>query len=143
MEADLPCPPGEVFPLLEDMEAWRVWAALPDSGTHLFGPERGAGAGVRWDDPRYGSGEVMITASRPNELVQYSVEVEGGALLIQGYLALIPSDSGTHLRWREEGEFGWNPLLGYAARGMSSTQAEAMRAGLDRLRALLDERDEG
>jgi hypothetical protein len=140
VEAELPRPPGEVFPLLSGMEAWRTWAALPDSGTRLFGPPEGAGAGIRWDDPRYGSGEVLITGSRPPELVEYTVEVEGGALSITGRLELTPSASGSRLAWREEGEFGWNPLLGYAARGMSASQAEAMRAGLERLRALLEER---
>jgi hypothetical protein len=140
VEDELHHPPEEVFPLLDNMESWRRWAALPDSGTQLFGPPSGTGAGIRWDDPRYGSGEVRITESRPLASVGYIVEVEGGALTIHGLLTLEASAPGTRLRWREEGKFGWNPLLGYAARGMPASQAEAMRAGLDRLRGLLEER---
>jgi len=35
--------------------------------------------------------------------------------------------------WRERGDFGWNPLLGYVARTMDRTQGAQMEAALARL----------
>jgi hypothetical protein len=101
-----------------------------------FGPPTGVGAGVRWDDPRYGAGEVRIVGSEEDRMVEYEVIVENGALTIHGSITLEPEGVGTRVRWVEEGDFGWNPLLGYAARGMSSSQAETMRQSL---RMLSDE----
>ena len=131
--------PSTVFPFLNRMDMWQLWAPMPGSGSEFFGPSEGVGAGMRWDDPQYGSGEIQITGSVPNAEVVYSVEVENGALIVQGRFSLTPQASGTLLQWEESGDFGWNPLMGYAARGMGSSQAEAMRVSLERLVRLLEE----
>jgi hypothetical protein len=94
-----------------------------------------------WDDPRYGKGTYRVLLSDPGNLVEYEVRIEGGSLTIQGTLSLEPEGGGTHLRWLERGDFGRNPLMGYAARGMAGSQGEAMRANLDSLTALLERRD--
>lgn len=129
----LSAPPSRVFPLLDHLTAWEAWTPFPESGLEAFGPASGPGAGIRWQDPRYGKGEARITMTRPDAEVRYEVEVEGGALTIRGVLALAPEGAGTRLRWVEEGDFGWNPLMGFAAREMASSQGEAMRASLARL----------
>jgi len=71
--------------------------------------------------------------SRKNVSVAYEVDIEGGSLTIRGRLTLEPEGDGTRIRWVEEGDFGWNPLLGFTARGMASSQGEAMKASLARL----------
>ncbi len=129
----LPAPPSEVYPFLVDLTAWGAWTPFPDSGLETFGPASGPGAGIRWSDERYGSGEARITSAEPNRRVEYQVLIEGGSLTIHGTLSLEPEGNGTRVRWVEEGDFGWNPLMGYAARGMSDSQGEAMRASLQRL----------
>ena len=70
---------------------------------------------------------------------EYEVQVEGGALEIRGVLSLSPEGGGVRLLWSERGDFGWNPLMGYAARGMGASQEEAMRSNLKTLQGLLDE----
>ncbi len=135
---DLAYPPEAVFPHLNRMESWTHWTAMPDSGTTLFGPAEGPGAGLRWDDPRYGSGHARITENRPGRSVEYRVEIQGGALKVRGILSLTPLATGSRIHWVEEGDFGWSPLMGYAARGMASSQNEAMEAGLGRLEELLE-----
>jgi hypothetical protein len=110
---------------------------MPESGTEITGPPQGVGAGMRWDDPRYGRGRIEITESRPNSKVSYAVEVEEGTLRIRGILSLRLEGSGTRLTWEESGDFGWNPLMGYAARGMGGSQGEAMRASLEKLALIL------
>jgi hypothetical protein len=110
---------------------------MPESGTEVSGPREGVGAGLRWDDPRYGKGRLEITESVSNAQVSYTVDVEEGALRIQGVLSLRPEGSGTRLSWQESGDFGWNPLMGYAARGMGRSQGEAMRASLEKLESII------
>ena len=142
-EALLPCPPDDVFPYLAEMEAWTLWNTMPDSGLTTVGPASGEGAGLRWDDPRYGSGEMRVVRSRPPRELRYEVSMEGGDLQVRGILHLEERDGRTRLVWTEVGDFGWNPLLGYAARGMARSQARAMEESLASLARLLQEEGEG
>ncbi|MGD2124235.1 MAG: hypothetical protein PVJ76_21070, partial [Gemmatimonadota bacterium] len=56
---------------------------------------------------------------------------------IRGTVRLEGDGDGTRLIWEESGDFGRNPLMGYAARGMGGSQAKAMEASLDSLAVLL------
>lgn len=130
--------PEEVFPYLDTPELWIKWNTVPAAGLTFDGPARGPGAGFHWNDSQYGSGSFVVAETEPYSRVAYEVAVEGGSLSVQGRLDLETEDGGTRIRWMEHGDFGRNPLLGYAARGMASTQAEAMRSGLETLRELLE-----
>lgn len=138
-EADiiLPESPVSIFPLLDSPEAWEEWFPMPEAGVEHFGNPRGAGAGIRWDDPQYGKGEMRITLSSPDSLIGYEVEIEGGSLVVRGELALSPVPGGTRVFWKEEGDFGRSPLMGYAARGMAGSQGEALKESLEALRRLV------
>jgi len=139
VEADLPAPPSTVFHFLNRMDRLVLWTSMPESGSNFLGPEEGVGAGLHWDDPQYGEGQVRILVSEADTLVEYLVLVEGGSLEIQGVFSLRPEGAGTRLHWQERGDFGWNPLMGYAARGMAASQREAMRSALEALRSRLEE----
>lgn len=139
VEETLPAPPEAVFHHLDSPASWQGWSPMPETGLTSFGPPRGEGSGLRWDDPRYGRGEVVLTECVPRERVAYRVEVEGGSLLYFGTFQLTPAAGGTRIHWRETGDFGWNPLTRYAARFMRGSQARAMEAGLERLARLLAE----
>ncbi|MGD8361308.1 MAG: SRPBCC family protein [Gemmatimonadota bacterium] len=139
-EAVLPAPPSAVYPFLNRISAWEAWTPFPETGLEVFGPPDGVGAGVRWDDPRYGKGEARIVEVRQDTAVGYEVLIEGGALTIRGSLTLISEGDGSRVRWTENGDFGWNPLMGYAARGMASSQGEAMKSSLVRLAAAVARR---
>lgn len=136
-EALLPTTPDRVFPLIQDPMAWSRWSSMPETGAERFGEETGVGAGFRWDDPRYGRGTMEIISAVQEREVQYRVDVEGGALAISGILTLEQVPEGTRVEWRERGDFGRNPLLGYAARGMARSQGRALQESLERLALLL------
>lgn len=136
-------PPEEVHPHLERAASWTEWTPSPESGYEYFGPEEGEGSGRRWDDPGYGSGEFVVTRSDPPVLVEYEVEVEEGSIRIRGRLEVEPADGGSRIRWREEGDFGWNPLLGYVAGRMQEMQAEQLGASLEALDEALADDDAG
>ena len=132
-EAVIQASPEEIFPFLNSLSAWAQWSPMPESGLETFGSAQGVGAGLRWDDPQYGDGEIRVVSSHANSAIGYVVEVEGGTLKIEGTLSLTEEKGGTRIVWREEGDFGWNPLMGFAARGMPSSQGEAMRESLKTL----------
>jgi uncharacterized protein YndB with AHSA1/START domain len=133
----VPAPPDSVFPYLESAEAWSLWTPSPETGVVLFGPETGPGSGRRWDDPGYGRGEFVIVDMERPRFVEYEVAVEGGAIRITGHISLSPTGEGTRITWRERGDFGWNPLLGYLAGRMDELQGGQLEVSLDVLRRLL------
>ncbi len=138
-EADtvLPAAPSMVFPFVNRIDSLVLWNLMPESGSEFLGPAEGVGAGLRWDDPQYGEGQFQIQVSQAETRVEYEVLVEGGSLRINGIFSLSREGGGTRLHWAEKGDFGWNPLMGYAARGMGAAQSEAMRSSLETLRSRL------
>ena len=144
-EADalLPASPSVVFPFLDRPDQWVLWNAMPESGSTYVGPEKGVGAGLDWDDPQYGVGSYRVLESDPPTFVRYEVRIEGGSLTILGRVSLEDQGDRTLIRWVEGGDFGWSPLMGYAAQGMGDSQSEAMQANLDSLKVLIESEEAG
>lgn len=133
LEAD----PEVVFPHLDSPRAWRAWTTWPDTGLVSEGPARGAGARMSWNHPEYGDGLFEIVETDPVEMVRYRVAVEKGTMVTTGVLRLEPEAGGTRLTWRETGDFGWNPLMGYWALAMETAQGRELTKGLQRLSELV------
>lgn len=138
VEADFSSSASQLFRFIERPQQWIRWNPLPASGAEFLGPESGPGAGFEWNDPQYGSGRFVILSVDPPKSMEYEVSIEDGRLVIRGRIELSDSGGRTRLEWREDGDFGWNPLMGYAARGMADSQSEAMRASLRTLEGLLE-----
>ena len=138
VEADVPGSPPQIFRFIERPDQWVRWNPLPASGVEFLGPESGPGAGLEWNDPQYGRGRFVILSVDPPNTMEYEVSIEDGRLMIRGRIDLSESGGRTRLQWREDGDFGWNPLMGYAARGMADAQSEAMRASLETLEGLIE-----
>lgn len=132
----LASPPDVVFPLVDAPEAWRLWTAWPDSGLVTEGPQRGVGARLTWNDAELGDGSFEIVAADAPRSVRYRVDVQGGSMHTDGTFLLEPDGSGTRVTWREEGDFGRNPLMGYWARLMSRAQGKELDKALLRLDSL-------
>ena len=129
---------AEVFVRVDSLVMWDEWTIWGDVPSTLEGPGRGTGAVRVWDDPAYGSGRFTIVESLPGRSLRYRVIVEGGAMTILGSFVFAPDDEGTNVTWREEGDFGRNPLLGYVARTMDESQGDELERSLQRLRSLLE-----
>ena len=129
IEAD----PTEVFPFLNDLGRWDRWTNWGDIDSELSDPSRNVGASRTWNDPNFGSGSVTIIESGSPTFVHYQVEIEGGAL-VNGSLTIESVEGKSRVTWREEGDFGRNPLMGYVARGMPESQRAQLADGLEKLR---------
>ncbi len=125
--------PTEVFPFLNDLSRWDGWTNWGDIESELSDPPRNVGASRSWDDPNFGSGSVTITSSVAPTLVRYEVEVEGGAS-VSGELRIEAVEGASRVTWREEGDLGRNPLMGYVARSMPESQGAQLAEGLEKLR---------
>jgi hypothetical protein len=86
----------------------------------------------------YGQGEFIVESLDASREVQYEVAVEGGAILIRGTIQLAASDGATTVHWREVGDFGWNPLLGYLVGRMNELQGAQMESSLANLKRLVE-----
>lgn len=133
----VPLPADVVFVYLEDLSLWREWSSMGDVEGTLSDPATGAGATFAWDDPQWGEGVFTITAVTPLREVRYEVGVEGGSIRTVGRFELREGTGGTEILWREEGDFGWNPLLAYFALGMERMQGQELEKRLDRLEEVL------
>ena len=134
--AELDASPEAVFAYLDSPEGWQAWTPWPDSGVVRIGPERGRGSGLTWDDPELGSGRFEIVSVQPMARVAYAVEVNDGAMTTTGSFELRPSGTGSAATWRESGDLGRNPLMGFWAFFMTDAQASEMEKGLARLDSL-------
>ncbi|TVP78471.1 MAG: hypothetical protein EA352_02040 [Gemmatimonadales bacterium] len=131
--------PAQVWDHISSAEAWERWTPSPETATEYFGPGSGEGSGRRWDDPGYGEGSFVITEVDRDRLVRYEVEVESGSIRISGEMRLEVEDGGTRIHWREAGDFGRNPILGYLAPRMEELQGGQLEASLETLRILVEE----
>jgi uncharacterized protein YndB with AHSA1/START domain len=125
-------PAEAVFRFLDSPEGWRDWTTWPESGVERSGPGRGEGARLSWDDPELGSGSFTLTRVVRPERVEYSVEV-GGSMLTNGVITLSEEAGGVRITWRESGNLGRNPLMGYWALSMDRAQTDELEKGLERL----------
>jgi hypothetical protein len=136
VSALIDAPASALHPLLDSPEGWQKWTPWPESGVARTGPTRGRGATLSWDDPELGKGSFAIVQAN-EQRVDYAVRVDDGAMRTDGTLSLTPEAGGVRVQWREEGDLGWNPLMGYWALSLSRAQSEELAKGLERLDALV------
>ena len=135
----LPVSAERVFELLDSPEGWQRWTAWPDSGLVRAGPAHGPGAMMAWRDQELGSGSFRIVESVPAQRVAYEVQVGEGSMRADGTITLASEREGVRITWRETGDLGRNPLMGYWALSMDRAQSAELVKSLDRLAALLSD----
>lgn len=126
-------PPSTVFAWLDDPRKWDEWAPLGEVAATFSGPARGPGATRSWNDANFGDGIFRIERTVPDREVRYHVEVQEATLITDGTIELAAEGAGTRVTWRETGDFGHNPLMGYTARSMDRMQGPQMENSLRRL----------
>lgn len=137
-EATIGADAAEIFDYLDSPEAWQRWTPWPDSGVVREGPDRGAGATLRWSDRELGSGAFTIETADAGSGVTYTVSVNEGRMATEGSVTLEPRAGGTFVRWSERGDLGRNPIMGYWAAFMDRAQTRELEKGLLRLAELVE-----
>jgi uncharacterized protein YndB with AHSA1/START domain len=125
--------PDSVFALVGSPRRWDEWTPWPEIEFEYEGPAQGAGAKRSWDAPQIGAGSFTITRAEPPSHVEYEVALAGEARVTRGSFRLQPAEGGTQVTWREEGDYGSNPVMGWAALSMKRRHSGELAARLDAL----------
>jgi uncharacterized protein YndB with AHSA1/START domain len=128
-------PSDTIFALLGTPRRWDEWTPWPEIPFTYEGPESGAGARRRWDAPDVGAGSFTITDAEPPTLLRYRVDLAGEDFPTVGSFRLEETAEGTRVTWSEEGDFGDNPVLGWAALAMRRRHGRELEARLEALAA--------
>lgn len=135
--------PEQVFPLINDMEAfnrWSPWANL-DSETmyELSGPESGVGARMSWssENPEVGSGSQRIIRSLPPEQVVLRLDFgpQGSA---EASFDLRALETGTEVTWSFGFQIGYDLIGRYMGLLMEGMVGKKYEKGLERLKKLVE-----
>jgi uncharacterized protein YndB with AHSA1/START domain len=128
-------PVDSVFALLDSPRRWDEWTPWPEIPFQYEGPARGSGARRSWDAPDVGTGSFTITEAEPPTLIRYEVALAGESQPMRGSFRLEAASVGTRVTWREEGDFGANPVLGWTALAMRRRHGKALDLRLEGLAA--------
>jgi len=140
---EIDVPPEQVFPLVNDLEAfnrWSPWAAV-DSETkfELSGPESGVGARLSWssDNPEVGSGSQEIIHSKLPKQVDLRLDFgsQGGA---EASFELEPLAAGTKITWSFGYQIGYDLIGRYMGLLMEGLVGKKYEEGLARLKRLAE-----
>lgn len=107
--ATVPAAPEVVFPLVDDLEAWRGWSPWegldPDMKRTYEGAKRGVGAVYAWDgDRKAGAGRMEIVESVPPERIAVTLDfTRPFSANNRVEIALAPVDDGTRVTWTMTG----------------------------------------
>lgn len=108
-----------LFPYFNNYHLWNKWNPWfeldPNMKLSYAGPEAGEGAYYSWDSyvREAGSGSMLITISKPNELVINQLEFKGqGSAMSKASFATTAS-GGTKLTWSLDSDMGMNPIAKY------------------------------
>lgn len=126
-----------IWPWIADLRQWDAWAPLGEVEGIFPGETRGVGAVREWDDAAWGEGVVTVREVDEGRRLVYDVAVDGG-LSTTGTLTIDEAANASVVTWREDGDFGWNPLLRWFASGMDARQGAQLERGLTRLRDLIE-----
>ena len=129
----IPASPEIPYLHLDSPADWNQWTTLPETGVRIVGNPSGEGSGFTWNDPELGNGAFTIIQAHKSELIRYQVEMQDGTMHIDGVLELSPEKEGTRIIWKESGDLGTNPLMGYWALAMNRMQTAELEKSLNRL----------
>lgn len=136
-------PESAVFPYLANLhhfKDWSPWASRdPQLQLTYSGPESGKGARVDWISQvrSIGTGSIEITNADPNKTIELAVNFNG----VEGTsnFDISPSGSGSKVTWSFGYDSGSSPVKRWKALALDGFVGAEYRAGLDKLKAKVDE----
>jgi uncharacterized protein YndB with AHSA1/START domain len=136
-------PESSVFPYLTNLhhfKEWSPWATRdPQLQLTYSGPDSGKGARVEWMSQvrSIGTGSMEITNADPNKTIELAVNFNG--LDGTSGFDIAPSGSGSKVTWTFGYDSGSSPLKRWKALALDGFVGAEYRAGLDKLKARMDE----
>ena len=133
--------PATVFALVNDFRRFRLWSPWADTDPNArflySGANRGEGAIVTWDGAIIGSGNQIITESRPYEYVGIAMS-PGEPGEAKSWFKLAPGVGTTIVSWGFEADYGLNIIGRYFASMLGGVVARDYHDGLGALKELAE-----
>ena len=133
--------PATVFALVNDFRRfslWAPWANTDPNARFLYsGANRGEGAIVTWDGAIIGSGNQIITESRPYDYVGIAIN-QGESGEARSWFQLTPGVGTTIITWGFEADYGMNIVGRYFASMLGGVVARDYQDGLAALKELAE-----
>jgi effector-binding domain-containing protein len=130
-----------VFALINDFRRFSLWSPWADTDPNArfvySGPVRGEGAILTWDGAIIGSGNQIITESRPFERVAITIN-PGEPGEAKSWFELIPGVGTTIVTWGFEADYGFNIVGRYFAPMLGGVVARDYHDGLVALKELAE-----
>ncbi len=133
--------PATVFALVNDFRRFALWAPWADTDPNArflySGANRGEGAIVTWDGAIIGSGNQIITESRPYDYVGITIN-QGESGEARSWFRLTPGVGTTIITWGFEADYGMNIVGRYFASMLGGVVARDYQDGLAALEELAE-----
>ena len=130
-----------MFALVNDFRRfslWAPWANTDPNARFLYsGANRGEGAIVTWDGAIIGSGNQIITESRPYDYVGITIN-QGESGEAGSWFRLMPGVGTTIITWGFEADYGMNIVGRYFASMLGGVVARDYQDGLAALKELAE-----
>ena len=143
-QRDIAAPAEQIFPLLEDLQAWRRWSPWQETDyaglTYTYaGPSRGPGAELSWDSEATGDGRLRITGSKPPRSLAFEMAFQKGKVVARDTLELLPLPTGgTRVVWTDRGTLGRTLLGRLSLPVIERSMGRDLERGLERLAAAVE-----
>jgi len=133
--------PATVFALVNDFRRFSLWSPWSDTDPNArflySGANRGEGAIVSWDGAIIGSGNQIITESRPYEYVGVGINRDESGEA-RSWFRLTPGVGTTIITWGFEADYGINIVGRYFAPMLGGVVARDYQDGLAALKDLAE-----
>lgn len=122
---------------IPNWQKWTVWNSenYPEMKIVNAGPEQGPGAIQRWDDGAM-VGELKVTSWNAPNKMDYNVNMDNGAFVMDCSLEFAAASAGTEVTWRCWGDTGLNPFNRLMTAAYEPIIGKDFQGGLDKLATL-------
>lgn len=141
-ELKMKAAPADIFPMVNTPRSWRDWSMwspdrIPDLKVEYRGKDSGVGAEQFWTEVR-GSGKMWITASQPNERVDYEMVFQDFPRMESSIRLQVEGDS-TRVTWQSQGSLPSGPFFGYFAWLFPRQMEYQYQTSLENLKELVEQ----
>ncbi|GAA5191683.1 SRPBCC family protein [Ferrimonas gelatinilytica] len=139
-EIEIAAPPESIYPYLNELFLWPLWAPWSDPNTRftIGTPASGIGAQQSWEDDS-GGGQMTIVASDPRFGIRYEIRYGNSAKVYPaqvGFQRVAPEQ--TRVYWQMEGEID-SPIVGPFLALLTGTMiGDPFEQGLSKLKWLVE-----
>jgi effector-binding domain-containing protein len=137
--------PEMIFMLTSNFSLWHTWApwTKEEDSTMVLevtGESGKVGSIWKWNGEEFGNGEMLLTETKPGELVGYDLAFDHGKHTSKGKFLIEQEGDSVKVTWRDEGNLGYSPFNRYMGLVMDKMMGPDFEKGLAKLKIVAEAR---